>query len=37
MRLFGGVDQQKEERERARGHSTLLYAQPVDPAEHFLE
>jgi hypothetical protein len=36
MRLFGGIDQQEEERERARGHGALLYAQPVDPAEQLL-
>jgi hypothetical protein len=37
MRLLGGVDQQKEEGEGARGDGALLYAEPVDPPEHVVE
>jgi hypothetical protein len=37
MRLLGGVDQEKEERERARGHGALLDRQAVDPAEKLFE
>jgi hypothetical protein len=37
MSLLGGVDQQKEERERARRHRALLDRQAVDPAEQLFE
>ena len=33
MSLLGGVDQQKEKRERAGGHGALLDRQAVDPAQ----
>jgi hypothetical protein len=37
MSLLGGVDQQKEECERARRHRTLLDRQAVDSAQKILE
>ena len=37
MSLLGGVDQQKEERERARSHRALLYTQTVDPAQKLVD
>jgi hypothetical protein len=37
MSLLGGVDQQKEERERPRRHRALLYRKTVDPAHKLLD
>jgi len=37
MSLLGGVDQQKEECERARRHRALLDRQTVDPLEKLFE
>jgi hypothetical protein len=37
MSLLGGVDQQKEECERPRGHGALLDREAVDPAKKLLE
>jgi hypothetical protein len=37
MSLLGGVDQQKEECERARGHGALLDSEAVDPAKKLFE
>ena len=37
MSLLGGVDQQKEERERARGDRTLLHGESVHLAQQIVE
>jgi hypothetical protein len=37
MGLLGGVDEQEEERECARGHGALLDRQPVDSTEKLFE
>jgi len=37
MSLLGGVDQQKEECERASSHGALLDGEAVDPAEKLFE
>src|SRR5687767_6341960 len=37
MSLLGGVDQQKEERERARGDGALLDGESVDFAQKIVE
>jgi hypothetical protein len=37
MRLLGGVDQEKEERERASRHRALFHTEIVDRAEEIFE
>ena len=37
VRLLGGVDEQKEQRKRARRHRAVLYGEPVDLSQQLVE